>query len=106
MQPVKHDEKIRRKVVFLFFSGLLLMAFLAIGIGWISKDLWSFNLGWLHPAIGFAFVLGGINSGNLVGSHPIYPWSRHACAEGRHPKVGNPWSLRLYSQPNDFGCPI
>jgi protein-S-isoprenylcysteine O-methyltransferase Ste14 len=59
-QPKKHPERLRIMVIVLFFSGLLLMAILAVGIGWICADWGRIHLGWLNNAGGLALTLGGL----------------------------------------------
>jgi len=58
--PKEHLEKIRRRVIVLFFSGLLLMAVLAVGIGWAFNDLGRNGFDRLNPVIGPILLLGGI----------------------------------------------
>lgn len=58
--PVEHSTKLRRRVVALFFSGLLLMAGLALAIGWMSGDWGRIRQGWLNQALGPALLLGGL----------------------------------------------
>ena len=60
-RPDEHPEKLRHKVVALFFSGLLLMAVVAVGIGWACGDLGSIRLGWLNQAIGPLLTVGGLS---------------------------------------------
>ena len=55
-----HPEKLRRRVVALFFLGLLLMVVLALGIGWGCEDWGKVRLGWLNQAGGGALTLGGL----------------------------------------------
>ena len=59
-QPKEHPVKLRRRVIILFFSGLLLMAALAVGIGWACADLGSIRLGWLNQVVGPILLFGGI----------------------------------------------
>lgn len=59
-QPKKHPERLRIMVIVLFFSGLLLMALLAVGIGWVCADWGRIHLGWLNKAGGPALTLGGL----------------------------------------------
>ena len=47
-------------MIALFFSGLLLMAVIAVGIGWVCADLGSIRLGWLNQAVGPALTVGGL----------------------------------------------
>lgn len=61
MDPSReHPEALRRKVVILFFSGLLLMAVIAVGLGWVSAGWGSFYLGWINQAAGIFLSLGGL----------------------------------------------
>lgn len=60
IKPDKHTENLRRKVIVLFFSGLALMALLALGIGWMSEGWMSFRLGWLNQVVGSALFAGGL----------------------------------------------
>jgi protein-S-isoprenylcysteine O-methyltransferase Ste14 len=56
------DDRLRRRVVIVFFAGLLLMAALAVAIGWVVERLngWGvFELGWLNPLLGVVMTLGG-----------------------------------------------
>jgi len=59
-QTKEHPETLRRKVIALFFLGLLLMAVIAVGIGWICGDWGRFQLGWLNLALGLTMAAGGI----------------------------------------------
>lgn len=59
-QLQKHPERLRIMVIVLFFSGLLLMAILAVGIGWVCADWGRIHLGWLNKAGGPALTLGGL----------------------------------------------
>jgi protein-S-isoprenylcysteine O-methyltransferase Ste14 len=58
-QPTEHPEKLRRRVITLFISGLLLMAIVAVGIGWACADWGRIRFGWLNQAAGSALTLGG-----------------------------------------------
>lgn len=58
-----HEQKsdsLRRKVVIIFFLGLLFMVVLAIGIGWACADWGNIRLGWLNQALGPALTVGGL----------------------------------------------
>ena len=59
-QPKKHPERLRIMVIVLFFSGLLVMALLAVGISWVCADWGRIHLGWLNSAGGPALTLGGL----------------------------------------------
>ncbi len=54
-----HSDATRRRVIALFFSGLLLMAALAVWIGYACGDWGRFRLGWLNQVIGPALIAGG-----------------------------------------------
>lgn len=58
--PKKHPEKLRQRVITLFFAGLLLMAVVAAGVGWACADLGRIRLGWLNQVGGLAAILGGL----------------------------------------------
>jgi protein-S-isoprenylcysteine O-methyltransferase Ste14 len=58
-QPEEHPQALRRRVITLFFSGLLFLAILAVGIGWVCADWGSIRLGWLNQALGSALSVGG-----------------------------------------------
>jgi len=58
--PKEHPEKVRRRVIVLFFSGLVLMAVLAVGIGWAFNDLGRIVIGGLNQVAGPILLLGGI----------------------------------------------
>lgn len=57
--PKEHPQKIRRRVIVLFFSGLLLMVVLAVEIGWALKDLGGMEIGWLNHVAGPILLFGG-----------------------------------------------
>jgi protein-S-isoprenylcysteine O-methyltransferase Ste14 len=59
-QPKTHSENLRRRVIALFFSGLLLMAVFAIWLGWAGAGWGRFHLGWLNQTIGPALIAGGL----------------------------------------------
>jgi protein-S-isoprenylcysteine O-methyltransferase Ste14 len=59
-QPQEHPEALRQRVIILFFSGLLLMAVVAVGIGWVCTDLGSIRLGWLNQVVGIVLTVGGL----------------------------------------------
>ena len=56
----EHPDALRRRVIGLFFLGLLSMAMLALGIGWVSADWGRIRLGWLNQALGPALTMGGL----------------------------------------------
>lgn len=58
--PRQHSESLRRRVVISFFLGLLLMAGIAMGIGWACDDWARLRLGWLSPALGSVLTVGGL----------------------------------------------
>lgn len=59
-QTREHSETQRQKVVVLFFSGLILIALIAVGIGWVCGDWGLVYLGWVNPALGSTMAVGGI----------------------------------------------
>lgn len=59
-EPRLHSKRLRQRVIALFFLGLLFMAFIAIAIGWVSRDWWPIPLGWLNQAFGFVLIAGGL----------------------------------------------
>ena len=58
-QLKEHPENLRRRVIALFFSGLLLMAVFAIWLGWACVDWGRFDLGWLNQTLGLVLIVGG-----------------------------------------------
>jgi protein-S-isoprenylcysteine O-methyltransferase Ste14 len=56
----EHPDALRRRVIVLFFLGLLSMAMLALGIGWAFGDWGRIRLGWLNQALGPALTVGGL----------------------------------------------
>lgn len=68
-QPTSHPESLRKMVVALFFMGLALLAFIALGIGKASSAWISFGPGWLNHVGGPSFTLVGI---------ALVVWSVHA----------------------------
>ncbi|MCU0488943.1 MAG: isoprenylcysteine carboxylmethyltransferase family protein [Anaerolineales bacterium] len=50
-----HSTAIQRRVVFIFYSGLLTMVLLALGIDHICGEWGRLQLGWLNPVIGVSF---------------------------------------------------
>ena len=54
-----HSEALRRRVVAIFFLGLLLMVGIAIEIGWACAGWGRIRLGWLNQALGPALTVGG-----------------------------------------------
>jgi protein-S-isoprenylcysteine O-methyltransferase Ste14 len=60
MQPKQHPEGLRQRVIILFFSGLLLMAVIAIGIGWACASWGSIRLGWLNQGFGSVLSIAGL----------------------------------------------
>lgn len=59
-QPDEHLESTRRKVVISFFSGLLLMSAVAVGIGLMCGDWERIRFGWVNWVIGPALTVGGL----------------------------------------------
>ena len=56
----EHPDALRRRVIVLFFLGLLSMVMLALGIGWVCADWGSIRLGWLNQVLGPALTVGGL----------------------------------------------
>ncbi len=54
-----HPDSLRRRVVFLFFAGLLLMAIFALMVGWACGDWGMIRLEWLNHVLGPALTVGG-----------------------------------------------
>ncbi len=54
-----HSDGLRRRVIVLFFLGLLSMAILALGINRVCADWGRLRLGWLNQALGPALTVGG-----------------------------------------------
>lgn len=54
------SDSLRRKVVIIFFVGLLFMAVLAIGIGWACGDWGRIRFGWLNQVLGPVLTVGGL----------------------------------------------
>ena len=59
-EPRVHSDGLRRKVIILFYLGLLSMAIIALGIGWACGDWGSIHAGWLNQAFGPALTVGGL----------------------------------------------
>ena len=59
-QSNMHPEKLRRRVIALFFSGLLVMAFAALGIGRLCGDWGTVYLGWLGQILGLCLLVSGL----------------------------------------------
>jgi protein-S-isoprenylcysteine O-methyltransferase Ste14 len=59
IEPYFHPDAVRLRVVALFFLGLLFMAILAVGIGWICADWGMVRPGWLSQALGPALTVAG-----------------------------------------------
>lgn len=59
-QPKKYPDSLRKMVIILFFLGLLLLAFIAVGIGKTCSAWISFGPGWLNHVGGPSLTLGGI----------------------------------------------
>jgi protein-S-isoprenylcysteine O-methyltransferase Ste14 len=59
MQMTKDSRGLRLRVIALFFSGLLFLALLAVGIGWVFGDCCVIRFGWLNPILGCTLVVSG-----------------------------------------------
>ena len=59
-QSGEHPEKLRVQAIGSFFTALLLVVILAIGVGWACRGWGTFSLGWLNPALGSLLTLGGL----------------------------------------------
>lgn len=55
----EHSDALRRRVVVLFFLGLLFMAALALGIDRLCPDWGMIRFGWLNQVLGPALTVGG-----------------------------------------------
>lgn len=53
-------DTLRRRVIVIFFLGLLSMAIIAIGIGWACGDWGRIRFGWLNQVLGPALTVGGL----------------------------------------------
>lgn len=54
------EGTLKRKVISLFFLGLLLMIVVEVGIGWVCDDWGRIRLGWLNHVLGPVLTIGGI----------------------------------------------
>lgn len=54
------EQKIKRKVIALFYFGLILMIVVEVGIGWICGEWGRIRLGWLNQVLGPVLTIGGI----------------------------------------------
>ena len=70
--PPAYPDTLRRRVIILFFGGLLLV-FLAMGIGRVFPQTWRFDLGWLNLAAGLPLTLAGLPLAGLVGPGAVHP---------------------------------
>lgn len=59
-QPDEHPKNAKRKVVIAFYSGLLFMSAVAVGIGLMCGDWGQIRLGWVNWVIGPAFADSGL----------------------------------------------
>ena len=59
-ETLGHSDALRRKVIILFFLGLLSMAITATGIGWACADWGRIRLGWLNQVLGPALTVSGL----------------------------------------------
>ncbi len=60
MKSAEHSEGLRRRVVMLFYLGLLLMAVLAVGISRVCAGWGRVYLGWPNQVGGTALILVGL----------------------------------------------
>ncbi len=54
------EGTLKRKVISLFFLGLLLMIVVEVGIGWVCGDWGRIRLGWLNQVLGPVLTIGRI----------------------------------------------
>jgi protein-S-isoprenylcysteine O-methyltransferase Ste14 len=55
-----HSDRLRRRVIALFFAGLLFLAMLAVGIGWVCAGWGSFQMGWINHFLGPVLAASGL----------------------------------------------
>jgi protein-S-isoprenylcysteine O-methyltransferase Ste14 len=55
----EHSDTVRLRVVFLFFSGLVVIAVITLVIGRACEDWLIIRLGWLNFALGLVLIVGG-----------------------------------------------
>ena len=55
----KPSNRLRQRVVFAFFLGLVLMVILSLIIGWACGDLGKIYLGWLNQVLGIGLTASG-----------------------------------------------
>ena len=59
-ETIGRTDTLRRRVIVLFFLGLVMMAIIALGIGWLCADWGVIHLGWLNQVLGPALTVGGL----------------------------------------------
>ncbi len=100
--PKEHPVKTRRRVIVLFFSGLLLMAVLAVGIGWAFDDLGRIrnrlaeSSGWPDIALGgIALVVWSVSIQYTLGKGTPAPRvaTQRLVTEGPYAYTRNPMTL-------------
>lgn len=55
----EQSDRLRQRVVFIFFLGLVLMMILTLIIGWACGDWGKIHLGWLNLVLGFILTASG-----------------------------------------------
>ncbi|MHC1739896.1 MAG: isoprenylcysteine carboxylmethyltransferase family protein [Anaerolineaceae bacterium] len=54
------EDMLKKRVISLFFLGLLLMIVIEVGIGLVCGDWGRIRLGWLSQVLGLVLIIGGI----------------------------------------------
>jgi hypothetical protein len=54
------EDVLKKRVICLFFLGLLLMIVIEVGIGWVCGDWGRIRLRWLSQVLGPVLIVGGI----------------------------------------------